>query len=185
MIKNKSINWTRFTVLFAALFCSTLAVASIKVELEVVTPVGGDPELKVKAGGNPSQCPGGPLDCIQVGAGKTPYIIFRLPNACDGGTGNPVYKLAGMRITQVEKVWPTAGSPLNALVAVDYKADPNTGEIDFQSGNNNKTKKRLKFKNRNTHAYTIFYEITAEHCDSASDADDINLDPQIRNQGNN
>ena len=87
-----------------------------------------------------------------------------------------------MRITQVEKVWPTSASPLNATVASDFKADAKTGEIDFRNGKNEKTKKKLKFKNRNSHAYTVFYEITAEHC-TKPNVDDIHLDPEIRNKG--
>jgi len=177
-------NWVLFAVLLAVLFFSTLAIAApIKVELEVFTPAGGDPTLRVKAGTNSSQCPGGPDDCIDVGMGKTPYIIFKLPKACDGNIGDPEYKLVNFRITLIEKLWPSPVNPLNSMVATDFNANPATGEIDFSHGKNDKTKKKMKFKNRNSHRYTVFYEITAEHCDPNSDADDIHLDPEIRNRG--
>jgi len=172
---------------FLGVLCfSTLAIAApIRVELEVAT-VGEVDTLKVK--NNEEPCDSGPTnsDCIEVGLGRSPYIVFKLPDACDKDEDDAYivkYKLASMRITLIEKVWPTVGSPLNALVATDLTADPYTGEIDFTVGNNNQQKKKLKFKNRNTHAYTVFYEITAEHCDSSLDADDIHLDPQIRNKG--
>jgi len=163
-------------------FASLVTAAPITVELKVETAAGVS-ELKVDT--NSAQCANGPLECVEVGVGKSPYIRFVLPGACDAGVDDPEYRLSGMRITQVEKVWPTTGSPLNALVAADFHADPDTGEIDFAVGKNKKGKKILKFKNRNTHAYTVFYEILATHCDANSDADDIHLDPEIRNKGNN
>ena len=180
MITINSRNWTLFAVLLGVLFFSTVAIAKVEVILGLDDP--DDPTALVITA-NDSQCDGGILDCIEVAPGKTPYIIFRLPDACGGGGDDPQYELVGMRITQVEKVWPTSASPLNGAVASDFKADAETGEIDFGNGKNKQTKKKLKFKNRNSHAYTVFYEITATHCDSASDADDIHLDPEIRNRG--
>jgi hypothetical protein len=88
-----------------------------------------------------------------------------------------------MRITMIEKVWPTASNPLNSLVAKDFKAEPSTGEIKFHAGKNKKTSRLLKFKDLNSHGYTVFYEITASPCNDASDLPDITLDPEIRNKG--
>lgn len=177
-------NYVRFVVLIMLVCFSTLVIAApIKLELEVFTPVGGDPTLRVKAGSNTSKCPGGPDDCIEVGKGKTPYIIFKLLNACDGNAGDPEYKLVNFRITLIEKLWPTPVNPLNSMAATDFNANPDTGEIGFSHGNNVKTKKKMKFKNHNSHRYSVFYEIMAEHCDASSDADDIHLDPEIRNKG--
>ena len=86
----------------------------------------------------------------------------------------------------INKVWPTVDDPLNKKVARDFKADPNTGVIQFPAfGKNKKTPMKLKFKNRNKYAYSVFYEIAAETCDPLSDADDIYLDPEIRNRGTN
>lgn len=166
----------------ATVFSSLAAAAPIRVELEVVT-TGGVDVLQIKD--NPKPCDGvtATSSCIEVAEGKTPYMIFKLKDACEGGSGDPEYALSGFRITQVEKVWPTPANPLNAVVASDFKADPSTGEVNFNSGNNSKTKKKLKFKNRNSNAYSVYYEITAQHCDSSSDADDLHLDPEIRNRG--
>ena len=183
MITIKSRNWVLFAVLLGALFFSTLAVAApIKVELEVDTS-SGDPELKVKYNGKP--CDSGPAtsNCIEVAKGKKPFIVFNLPKACGAGAGDPKYKLRNLRISLINKEWPTKADPLNAKVAADFNADPETGNINFDIGDNKKTNKKLKFKDRNQHAYTVFYEITAIHCDDASDADNIHLDPEIRNKG--
>jgi len=183
MITTKFKSWILFAVLLGALCFSTQVLAAkITVELEVDTS-SADPVLKVVTGTNTSKCPGGPEDCIQVTKATSPFIIFNLPNACGSGSGDPQYKLGNLRITLIDKVWPTPDSPLNPKVAADFKADPDSGKIDFDTGNNKKTKKKLKFKNRNKHAYTVFYEITAIHCDDSSDADNIHLDPEIRNKG--
>ena len=180
MITIKSRNYVLFAVILGALLFSTVAMAKIEVVLKLDDP---DTPTALKIKTNDSKCNGTILDCIDVTAGKRPYIIFRLPKACGLEDGDPQYKLASMRITQVEKVWPTSASPLYAVVAADFKADAETGEIDFNNGNNNQTRKKLKFKNHNSHEYTVFYEITAIHCDPDSDEDDIHLDPEIRNKG--
>jgi hypothetical protein len=182
MITIKSRNYVLFAVLLGALLFSTVTMAKVVVVLELDDP---DTPTALKIKTNDSQCDGSILDCIDVTIGKRPYIIFRLPKACGEDVGDPQYELASMRITQVEKVWPTSASPLYAVVAADFKADAETGEIDFDIGNNKQTKKKLKFKNHNSHEYTVFYEITATHCDAESDEDDIHLDPEIRNKGNN
>jgi hypothetical protein len=182
MIKIKSGNYVLFAVLLGALLFSTVTMAKVVVELELDDP---DTPTVLKIKTNDSQCDGGILECIKVPHGNSPNIIFKLPGACGIGDDDPQYKLASMRITQIEKVWPTSASPLNAVVAADFKADAETGEIDFENGNNKQTKRKLKFKNHNSHEYTVFYEITATHCDSDSDEDDIHLDPEIRNKGNN
>ena len=171
-----------FAVLLGALFYSTLAVAKITVVLEVAI-VAGVPTLKVVNNG--SACDGGAMtsDCIEVPEGDSPFIVFTLPEACGGTAGDPVYKLINLRIAMIKKDWPSHDNPLNPKVAKDFKADPYTGQIDFNSGNNKKTNRKLKFKNRNKHAYTVFYEITAVHCDDDSVEDNLHLDPEIRNKG--
>jgi len=186
MITMKFRNWIVFGVLLGTLCFSTLvmAVPPIKVELKVAV-VGGVSELQVADNSKPCDGVTATSPCIVVANKKSPFIIFTLPKACDGGATDPVYELTGMRITQIEKVWPTSGDPLDEKVAKDFKADPNTGEIDFHYGKNKKTNKKLKFKDRNKHAYSVFYEISASPCDDASDDDDIYLDPEIRNKGNN
>jgi hypothetical protein len=181
MTKIYSMNYVRFAVLILVLCFSTLvAAAPIKVELQVV----GD-ELKVKVNEKPCDDVTPTSDCIKVAENEKPFIIFNLPKACGDDAGDPKYKLRNIRISLIKKVWPTKNDPLNAQVAADFKADPETGNIDFNSGNNKKTNKKLKFKDLNKHAYTVFYEITAIHCDESSDADNIHLDPEIRNKGRN
>ena len=181
MITTNFKNWVLFAVLLTALLFSTLATAApIKVELEVVTPTGGEPELKVKD--NEKPCDGiipSKSSCIIVQAGKTPNMVFELDTACS--TATP-YKLSGFRITLVNKSWPTPANPLNAIVTADFNADPYSGKIDFTAGKNKLKNKKIKFKNHNSRQYTVFYEITAKHCKD-SDADDIQLDPEIRNKG--
>jgi hypothetical protein len=180
MITNNARSLTRFAVLFGVLcFSATISAAPIKVVLEVDTS-GAFPVLKAQAGGNTSQCAAGPDDCVDVPKGRTPFIIFKLPHACDGTANDPQYRLTGMRITQVDKVWPSSGNSLNSTVATDFGASRFTGKIQFAAGN--KTDRKLKFKNRNSHAYTVFYEITASHC-TLPDEDDLHLDPEIRNRG--
>ena len=167
-------------VLLGALLFSTVIIAApIKVELEVVI-TAGEPALKVKD--NEEPCDGvipSTSDCILVKVKKTPNMVFELDTACSLATP---YKLSGFRITLVHKFWPTAASPLNPMVASDFSADPYSGKIDFDAGKNKKTNKKIKFKNFNTREYSVFYEITAEHCTDPN-ADNIHLDPEIRNKG--
>jgi len=173
-------SWVSCTVFFGALFFSTLVLAAPPIE--VVLKVTAVPTLEVLT--NSSSCSGATDDpCIDVPFGHAPFIKFKLPNACGDETGDPTYELTGMRITMIDKVWPTVSNPLNGMVAKDFKADPSTGEIDFQAGKNRKGPKMLKLKDNNKHGYTVFYEITASPCDDSSDAPDIYLDPEIRNKG--
>ena len=132
-------------VFSAAMMVSSLAMAAkIKVELEVASS-GGVDTLQVKNNGKPCDINNDKDPCIDVAQGSSPFIIFDLPDACD--EGGPNYKLANIRITMIDKDWPTPDDPLNKKVANDFKADPNTGIIQFDSGNNKKTPKKLKFKN--------------------------------------
>ena len=179
MIKAKFKSWILFAVLLGALCFSTLVIAvPITVELEVITP-GGEPELSVITGKNSAKCTKtGPEDCIEVAHNTSPFIHFNLATAC---VATP-YKLKGIRITLVEKLWPTPATPLNPIATADFSADPHSGKIDLNADNNKLRDKKIKFKNRNSRQYTVFYEITAEHCTN-QDKDDIHLDPEIRNKG--
>lgn len=171
-----------FAVILGALFYSTQALAApIKVALGVVDVAGKD-TLQVISNDKPCDGVTTNSPCIVVATGS-PFMVFNLPDACSGAAGDPNYKLRNMRIAMIKKDWPSHTNPLNARAASDFKADPYTGEIDFNSGNNKKTNRKLKFKNLNKHSYSVFYEITAVHCDEDSDADNIHLDPEIRNKG--
>ena len=82
-----------------------------------------------------------------------------------------------------EKDWPTTNNPLPDDVAEDFYADKDTGIVDLAKGNhgwNDLSKSRIKLKDKNSRAYTIFYEITARQCDGNGT---ILLDPMVRNGG--
>lgn len=143
-----------------------------------------DVELEVSNGalivtGNSRQCEGGPVDCIEVAKKNSPNIFFYLDNACGSGAGAPQYKLTGISLSMVKGLPVGPANPLPQVVAGDFDADPITGMIKLPG--NQLTNDRIKFKNKNTQQYTVFYEITAGPC-SGSGAPII-LDPAIRNQG--
>ncbi len=171
----KPMKWMRFAVVLVATGFSTLAMAAVQVDLEVS---GSD--LVVTR--NSAQCADGPIDCIDVEHGSSPHLFFNLRGAC--GTSGPDYRLEAFRIGMQNKVWPTASTPLPAHVAKDFNADPNTGYIDLGAGSNQLSDNKIKLKDHNRTAYTVYYEITASHCTDTT-ASDIRLDPRIRNGGNN
>jgi hypothetical protein len=162
-------------VALSGLFLSQVAVAAIQVELVVDTSTA-PPTLQVVS--NSSQCKGGPLDCIEVAKFTKPNIRFLLEDACE--PDGPEYKLQQIRIGMVDKVWPTAANPLWDAVASDFNADADTGVIDLTAGKNKLGDDRIKFKNKNSADYMVFYEITAQECTGAGT---ITLDPRIRNYG--
>ncbi len=179
MFTNNSMNWVRFTILAGALGFSTSVIAAVNVDLELdslTTPTA----LIITA--NNSKCDGTILDCIEVALNTKPHLFFELKNACkeDG----PQYKLSSFKVTQINKFWPTVFNPLNSVVANDFYADPKTGLVDLTAGNNklNADGSKMKLKNFNSHEYTVFYEISAEHCTDTTKPD-IFLDPEIRNKG--
>jgi hypothetical protein len=181
MFTINSMNWVRFAILAGALGFSTSVIAAVNVDLELDDPT--TPTALVITANN-SKCDGpiGPiLDCIKVAVGTKPHLFFKLKNACK--KGGPQYKLSSFKVTQINKVWPTVLNPLNSWVANDFYADPKTGLVDFSAGYN-KLKadgSMMKLKNFNSHEYTVFYEISAKHCDATEP--DIFLDPEVRNKG--
>lgn len=156
-----------------------IVLAAIDLDL-VVNTANPTPVLQVVS--NSSPCPNEPdLSCISVHRYSRPNIRFDLEDACQ--PNGPDYKFDSIRITLVDKVWPTAADPLPTTVADDFFADRNTGVIDLVNGNNGKNKltdDRIKFKNKNSNQYTVFYEITAKECAGPGT---ITLDPAIRNEG--
>ena len=162
-------------VVFVGLCFSQVAVAAIQIELVVNTSTG-TPTLQVVS--NTSACAGGPLDCISVAKFTKPNIRFLLEDACE--TDGTVYKLQQIRIGMVDKVWPTVANPLWAAVASDFNASATTGIVDLAAGKNKLADDRIKFKNKNSADFMVFYEITAKEC---AGVDTITLDPRIRNYG--
>lgn len=146
--------------------------ARVDVELEV-----SGSELIVT--GNSKRCEGGPIDCIEVAKRSSPNIFFYLDNACGPGAGAPQYKLSGISLSMVKGVPVGPSNPLPQVVVGDFDADPATGAIKLPQGQ--LSNDRIKFRNKNTQEYTVYYEITASPC-SGSGAP-VKLDPSIRNQG--
>jgi hypothetical protein len=168
-------NWARFAALLAGLVFSTMALAAVQVDLEVD---GSD--LVVTR--NNAQCSGGPKDCIDVEKGSKPNLFFNLRGAC--GASGPHYKLTAFRIGQQNKVWPTPSNPLPADIAQDFGANAQTGYVNLDEGDNQLRDDKIKFKNKNSSAYSVYYEVTAAHCTDMT-APDIQLDPEIKNRGSN
>ena len=158
-----------FAILMAWFPAATMA--AIHIELDVA-----DGALYVSS--NSGRCPDGRIDCIAVQKGDEPHLFFDLAKACkrDG----PPYKLNRFRIAMKDKHWPTADNPLPANVASDFNADPSTGVVDLTAGENQLKDDRIKLKDRNNSAYTVYYEIQATGCDGSGE---IVLDPAIRNTG--
>ena len=171
----KPMKWVQFAVVLVAMGFSTLAMAAVQVDLKVS---GSD--LVVTR--NSAQCADEPITCIDVEHGSNPHLFFNLKGAC-GNSGSD-YRLKAFRIGMQNKVWPTSSTPLPAHIAKDFNADPHTGYVDLEAGNNQLSDKTIKLKDHNSTAYTVYYEVTASHCTDTT-APDIRLDPRIRNGGNN
>ena len=166
--------WMVVAALAAACF-PLAAMAAIHVKLAV----NNDTSLYVTA--NDSQCADGPADCVEVAKGSSPNLFFELDNACQ--SGGPQYGLEQIRIAMASKDWPTSANPLPQYVADDFNADPNSGVIDLKPDNasdNSQSQNRIKFKDKNSQAYTVFYEITARQCNGSGE---IFLDPSVKNGG--
>lgn len=175
MITIKTMNWIKFTVALLAFGFSTLAMAAVQVDLAVQGS-------KLVVTGNNAQCSGGPVDCIDVAKATKPNLFFNLPGAC--GSQGPQFRLAAFRIGMQSKVWPTPANPLPANVAADFAANPRTGYVDLNHDTNQLRNDKMKLKNKNGSAYSVYYDITAAHCTDMT-AGDIHLDPEIKNRGGN
>lgn len=176
MKNNHMMNYRMLVVVVAVVWWfPALALAAVHVDLAVDTGTT-PPSLQVT--GNDAQCPAGPLDCIRVSKGDSPNLYFDLAKACQ--SGGPAYKLAQFRIAMAEKQWPSSSNPLPSDAADDFNADPYSGVVDLASSSNGLSDARIKFKDKNSSAYTVFYEITAKECNGEGE---IKLDPSITNTG--
>jgi hypothetical protein len=165
------------TLLFLlALGTSGTALAAVNIELEVQNRDGSNVLVVTR---NNAQCSGGPIDCIEVKEGTQPHMNFTLKGACNSVD----YALTAFRISPVNKQWPTPDKPLKTTTAEDFCADSESGYIDFMACNNSLSDKKMKLKNFNRFTENVFYEITAANCENP--AEEIFLDPQIRNKGGN
>lgn len=152
-----------------------VAMAAIQVKLEA-SPQSNPTALGVTD--NDSQCPGEDKSCIDVAKGSTPNMFFDLDKACK--QGGPNYKLSAFRLAEASKDWPTPAKPLRQDIADDFNADPTTGYIKWGTNDSTLSDAQIKLKNKNTKAYSVYYEITATACNGAGE---IKLDPVIRNGG--
>jgi len=158
-------------IILLAGLCSANVWAAV-VTLDVDNS-SGSPRLVVT--NNSAQCPGGPLDCIEIGVGNQPHMIFKLNKACQpGGTE---YGLVDFYVMEHEKTWP---APLDPSTASDFCADPATGKVNLSSCGNKGKDDQLKIKNFNRKKVTVYYQVIAKHC---TGGDTIEMDPEIRNKG--
>jgi len=164
-------------VFFAAAVVSlpTIALAATHIELEA-SPQGAPTTLVVID--NDSQCPGEDKTCIDVSHGSSANMFFDLDQACK--QGGPNYKLSAFRLAEANKSWPTPAKPLKQEIADDFNVDPTTRYMKWDGNDNTVSDGRIKLKNKNIKAYSVYYEVTATACTGAGE---IKLDPVIRNGG--
>jgi hypothetical protein len=154
----------------SAICIPQLALAErIDIELQVSGTV-------ISVTGNSKQCDGGPVDCIEVAKNSTPNMFFHLDDACQ--LNGPQYKLDAIRLSMVKGVPTDPGNPLPAVVAQDFDTNAD-GRIKLPGGQ--LKDEQIKFKNKNSREYTVFYEIEAIPCSGGGAG--IKLDPAIRNGG--
>ena len=171
MIKSKR---TAFNgTLFLLALCSTsLALGAVNVDLEAQNGA-----LVVTR--NNAQCPGGPIDCIEVKHGTQPHLFFTLKDAC----GLTDYKLTKFRIAEADKQWPSSQNPLSVQIADDFCAVADSGYVHFEICGNDLKNGKMKIKDHNRSVTSVYYEITAVNCSNPNDK--IYLDPRIENGGGN
>jgi len=162
-------------LLFAVLGLSG-PVWAVNVTLEVDDSV--DPPVLVVINNN-AQCPGGPIDCIEVPRGQQPHMFFKLNKACQPGGSE--WGLSRFYVMEYEKSWP---APVDSAIADEFCANPGTGEVNLNSCGNQVKDNQLKIKNYNRTEGSVYYMIEAQHC-TDSGRPPIGLDPEIRNRGGN
>ena len=159
-------------VFFLALCSTSLALGAVNVDLEVQ-----DGALVVTK--NNAQCPGGPIDCIEVKPGTHPHLFFTLKGAC----GSTNYKLTKFRIAEADKQWPSSGNRLNEQIADDFCAVADSGYVHFEICDNDLKNDKMKIKDHNSSVTSVYYEVTAANCSNPEQ--EIYLDPRIKNGGGN
>jgi len=170
--KNRWMRKSAIPVIAAVVCFPVVVMADAYIDLNASSP------STLQVSSNSSPCPGEGLACINVPGGSSHHLFFDLKNACK--QNGPQYKLSAFRLAMKDKDWPTASNPLPANVAGDFGADPNTGYVNWDAGNNSLSDDKIKLKDKNVGAYSVFYEITATGCNGAGE---IKLDPVIKNGG--
>jgi len=175
MSKDRWIKNGAILAVVTILWIPAVATAATHVELKA-SPESNPTALEVID--NDSQCTGSDKTCIDVPKGSSHNMFFDLDKACK--QGGPNYKLSAFRLAEAHKVWPTPAKPLRQDIADDFNADPTTGYIKWDTNDSTLSDARIKLKNKNIKAYSVYYEITATACNGAGE---IKLDPVIRNGG--
>jgi len=146
-------------------------------------------ELVIDANGQ--QCQPARKNCINVNKGNSPFIYFKLPNACGGNDDDPKYKLKEMQLSMVgntgTNAHPSKGFgqwELPQPVADDFNANKATGLVKF-TGSNSLADDQIKVKDKNSAEYVVFYKIKALACEEGTIPTEIWLDPRIVNGGRN
>lgn len=148
--------------------------------------VGTYPDTRLEIEDSDVKC-GGDKNCIKTNKGSELDVDFRLKQACNDG--GPEYKLTAMQFSMVETEPDGSGGtikpfgkyplPSSAMSDFDLSSD---GYVIWDGANNNKlADDKIKLKDKNESAYTIYFMIEATHCTDSSDI--IYLDPRIENTG--
>lgn len=157
--------------------------------IDVVLKVDGANKLVIDT--NSQMCQPAQKNCIKINKGNSPFIYFKLLNACSGNSGDPIYKLNEMQLSMIGNDG-TAARPSKAFgtyvlpqpVYDDFNADQTTGMVKFTAPNflaNN----LIRLKNKNSAEYVVFFKIKAVACTSGTVPAAIELDPRIKNTGQN
>lgn len=157
--------------------------------IDVYLAVNSSNELVIDD--NRQKCQSTRKNCIGVKKGNTPFIHFKLPNACGDNDDDPKYKLQEMHLSMVGNTGNNANPgkgfgkwELPQPVADDFNAEKSSGEVKF-SGPNSLADDQIKVKDKNSAEYVVFFKIKAVACSSETDPTEIFLDPRIENGGRN
>jgi hypothetical protein len=175
-------NTVRLFLMMVSLSLCTMAFGGT-VDLMVV---GTYPDARLEIEDNDVKC-GNDKSCIKTNKGSELDVDFRLKQACN--EDGPQYKLTAMQFSMVESEPDGSGGtikpfgkypmPSSAISDFDLRSD---GYVIWDGANNNKlADDKIKLKDKNETAYTIYFMIEAAHCANSSEV--IYLDPRIENTG--
>jgi hypothetical protein len=170
-----------FHVVLLALAFAVVSAPAFAIDVVLKVDVAAN-ELAIVSSGK--KCQGTRKNCIGPAKGSSPFINFRLPNACGDNDEDPKFQLNGMQLSMVKRTRAGKAFGLYALpniVATDFKASAASGWVDLGPPNIKKAD-HLKVKDENSGEYVVFYRIEAIPCGAAGAS--IWLDPRIENPGN-
>lgn len=157
--------------------------------IDVFLEVNSSNELVIDD--NRQKCQSTRKNCIGVKKGNTPFIHFKLPNACGDKDDDPKYKLQEMHLSMVGNTGNNANPDkgfgkweLPQPVFEDFNANKTTGAVKF-SGSNSLADDQIRVKDKNSAEYVVFFKIKAVLCAPGTLPPEIWLDPRIENGGRN